>query len=99
MRPLLPDGQQVVFNFRMPGDAHKVMLFEKIDYMIDRNINLRQEEMCSGRATHSNLFEETIKMMRHTELIGEIRRSILSGLSRCKCTQFSGGGSSSGGGQ
>lgn len=44
-RPKWPEGKPVVFHFRMPSDAQKVMLFERIHYMIDEALKVKQEDV------------------------------------------------------
>lgn len=50
---LWPDTDPVTFNFRMPTDHQRVMLFEKILYMIESSLRKRERDIT--RKTNENI--------------------------------------------
>lgn len=70
-----PEKNPVVFNFRMPSDTQKCMLFEQIHFLIDQARTKRHS------LHHSTLRTSDAKDLRYVDLIADIRRAFFSGLS------------------
>jgi hypothetical protein len=79
----------VVFNFRMPTEAQKAMLFEKIHYSIERLLAKKDQEI--DRNSTNKTITDFKDGFRYAEIISDIRKAFQSGLSRCKNHSGSGG--------
>ena len=51
-----PDTDPVTFNFRMPGDHQRVMLFENLLYMIESSLKKKEKDI--GRRTNEHLISK-----------------------------------------
>lgn len=68
-----PETQPVVFNFRMPTELQKAMLFEKLHYANDL-VLVKKEAEASQRATNVDIMENK-EELRYAEMITDIRRA------------------------
>jgi hypothetical protein len=68
-----PETQPVVFNFRMPNELQKAMLFEKLHYANDLVLGKKEVE-ASQRVTHVEIMENK-EELRYAEIITDIRRA------------------------
>lgn len=73
LKPRWPETQPVVFNFRMPTEAQKAMLFERIQYKIEMQLAKREmQQNESGRMTH---IIENKQDLKYEEIISDIRHA------------------------
>ncbi|CDW84178.1 UNKNOWN [Stylonychia lemnae] len=66
-----PDSEPVVFNFRMPHEKQKVMLFEKIQFMIEDS--LKKKERKISRKTNEDIIQNKDHLM-YEKIISNIKQ-------------------------
>jgi hypothetical protein len=70
----------------MPSEQQKAMLFERIQLNIEKVIKHKekQDAKSQSRATSISQFIKNKGELRYNELISDVRKAFMCGLSKCK---------------
>jgi len=66
-----PDSEPLVFNFRMPQDNQRFMLFEKVLQMIEDSMEKRENQV--RRETNEHILQNKESLM-YEQIITDIKR-------------------------
>jgi hypothetical protein len=73
--PKWPENQPVVFNFRMPSELQKGILFEKLHYANEMVLSKKLTEE-NNRNTNVHIMENKDDL-KYSEIITDVRRAYL----------------------
>lgn len=68
IKEVMPESEPVVFNFRMPQDSHRIMLFDKI-YFLNKD-RFEKARSDTSRETNARIVEN----IDYEELINTIKK-------------------------
>lgn len=66
-----PESEPITFNFRMPVDNQRFMLFEKILFMIEESIERREKDV--SRDTNEHILQNKDNLM-YDQIIKDIKK-------------------------